>query len=78
MKRTLAELINRGDEAYRHHNYFTCTKEEWQTLKARCTQPTAHNGDYAKCADDIVTLDLADAVINKRGVIIDILRRHFA
>jgi hypothetical protein len=36
------------------------------------------NSDYAKCADEILLLDLADEVINKRGCIISILCRHFA
>jgi hypothetical protein len=31
---TIDELIRRGDHAYTVHDYFTCTKEEWQTLKA--------------------------------------------
>jgi len=38
----------------------------------------ADNSDYAKCADEILLLDLADEVINKRGCIVSILRRHFA
>jgi hypothetical protein len=39
---TIDELIRRGDHAYTVHNYFSCTKEEWQTLKSAVLtqQPT--------------------------------------
>ena len=39
---------------------------------------TSTGNDYAKCADDILALDCVDAVINKRGVLVAILKRHFA
>lgn len=38
---------------------------------------TTVNRDYAKCAEDILKLDMVDAVINKQGCLVDILKRHF-
>jgi len=35
------------------------------------------NNNYAKCADDILALDCADAVINKHGVLVTILKWYF-
>jgi hypothetical protein len=32
---------------------------------------------YTECAEDIMSLDIADAVINKHGVLVTILKRHF-
>jgi len=40
--------------------------------------PQADNSDYAKCADDILKLELADEIINKHGCLVAILKRHFA
>ena len=54
------------------------TREAWQTLKTAESEQTAHNSDYTKCADAILSLDCADAVINKRGVLVAILKQHFA
>lgn len=39
---------------------------------------TPTNIDYAKCADDILKLELADEIINKHGCLVAILKRHFA
>ena len=39
---------------------------------------TSHNSDYTKCADDIMKLSCADGVVNPKGVLISILKRHFA
>ena len=39
---------------------------------------TSDNSDYAKCANDILKLDLVDAVVNKHGCLVAILKRHFA
>lgn len=49
-----------------------------EELEAAQSKATATNSDYAKCADEILLLDSADAVINKQGCIVSILRRHFA
>ena len=35
------------------------------------------NSDYTKCAEDILKLDLVDKVINKKSVLVEILKRHF-
>jgi len=39
---------------------------------------TSTDNRYVKCADDILSLDLADAVINKQGCLVTILKRYFA
>jgi hypothetical protein len=51
-----------------------------QRIKAALveSQKPMHNSDYTKCADAILSLDCADAVINKRGVLVAILKQHFA
>ena len=38
----------------------------------------SHSIDFAKCADDILVLDLCDAVVNKHGCLVAIMKRHFA
>jgi len=46
---TIKELIRRGDHAYTVHDYFTCTKEEWQTLKAAVLAQLSHNNESIPC-----------------------------
>lgn len=43
-----------------------------------CADWNRRASDYAKCADDILILDVADDVINKHGCIVSILKRHFS
>ena len=54
-----------------------CSEESRnRALNKECSFYT-EDRDYVKCADDILMLDRADDVINKRGVLIAILKRHF-
>ena len=47
-------------------------------LPKSAVEQRADNSDYAKCADDILKLELADEIINKHGCLVAILKRHFA
>jgi len=50
--------------SYIMHRMLTYIKD---TIRAKCYQ----------CAGDIVKLDRLDGVINKEGVVLSILKRHF-
>lgn len=39
---------------------------------------TSDNSGYAKCIKDIMMLDELDAIVNKEGVLYEILKKHFA
>ena len=56
----------------RNENYIKWLEEKVKKLT------TSSNSDFAKCSGAICSLDMLDGVINKKGVIESILRKHFA
>ena len=77
--KTRLEFCALNDHRCMAHYSCALCEDLWEAAtEAAKEKVTSTGNDYAKCADDILALDCVDAVINKRGVLVAILKRHFA
>lgn len=78
-KTEIDKILQKIDWEFKQNRGCCIGEDDWYAIRSFIAkiQNSSHNSDYAKCAEAIMSLDLVDAVINKKGVLISILKQHF-